>query len=145
MIWQPVGDGAAAGDWAHIAHGRYRFVVEGQARVTEGGQIETYQLELPEFEIIPTSIHAHPGDMMTVLAYPESPLGYRARGNAQEPTAASPLPAGMVLTVTCRHGELISAEAEVTVEAGGSVALALPDDGSTCSLRDPYGNGGLLQ
>ena len=50
----------------------------------------------------------------------------------------------MALRVTCARDGQVTYEGDVTVGEAGAVTLNLPDDGSTCSLVDPYGNGGLL-
>ena len=140
IVWQPVGEGVRVGDWAALEHGTYRFVVEGQARRAAGSDVEPYRIELPSFEVEPTSITIEEG----VARYAASPLGYRARGDSAEPLEASPLPAGMALRVTCARDDQVTYEGDVTVGEAGAVTLNLPDDGSTCSLVDPYGNGGLL-
>ena len=140
IVWQPVGEGVRVGDWAALEHGTYRFVVEGQARRAAGSDVEPYRIELPSFEVEPTSITIEEG----VARYAASPLGYRARGDSAEPLEASPLPAGMALRVTCASNDQVTYEGDVTVGEAGAVTLNLPDDGSTCSLVDPYGNGGLL-
>jgi len=140
IVWQPVGEGVGAGDWARFAPGTYRFVAQGSLRREAAAEIEAYRIELPSFEVQPTSLEVADG----VVSYAASPLGYRARGDRSAPNQPAAVPSGTVLRLSCRTGDAISFEGQLVVGEAGAVDINRPDDGSTCSLTDPYGNGGLL-
>jgi len=140
IVWQPVGEGIGLGDWAAQALGTYRFIVHGTLRRRANDDPESYRVEMPTFQIEPTSIIVND----ETAFYAASPNGYRARGGAETPQEAAPLPKDMVLSLTCRLGDQLTFERQVVVGENGSVDIQRPDDGSACSLVDPYGNGGLL-
>ena len=140
IVWQPVGEGIGLGDWAAQTLGTYRFIVRGTLRRRANDDPEPYRIEMPTFEIEPTSIIVNDG----TARYAASPNGYRARGDAETPQEAAPLPKDMVLSLTCRLDGQITFEGQVVVGENGALAIQRPDDGSACSLVDPYGNGGML-
>ncbi len=140
IVWQPVGEGIGLGDWAAQELGAYRFVVHGTLRRTSTGEPEPYRIEMPRFDVDATSVSVVDG----VARYAASPNGYRARGDADRPEEATPLPKDMVLSLTCRLDDQITYEDQIRVGEGGRVDIQTPNDGSACSLVDPYGNGGLL-
>ena len=140
IVWQPVGEGIGLGDWAAQILGTYRFVVHGTLRRSSTDAPESYRIELPSFDVEATSLSVVDG----IARYAASPHGYRARGNGDAPQEATPLPKDMVLSLTCRFEDQITFEGQIVVGENGSVDIQRPDDGSACSLVDPYGNGGVL-
>ena len=140
IVWQPVGEGIGLGDWAAQELGTYRFVVHGTLRRASADDLESYRIEMPSFDVEATTVAVVDG----VAQYAASPNGYRARGDSDGPQEATPLPKDMVLSLTCRLDDQITYEDQIRVGENGAVDIQRPDDGSACSLVDPYGNGGLL-
>ncbi|MDE0882858.1 MAG: hypothetical protein OSB21_09700 [Myxococcota bacterium] len=140
VVWQPVGEGTEPGAWAAMTHGSYRFVAQGRARRSAEGELESYKLELPSFEIIPAEIQFVDG----VVSYQASALSYRLRAVLVSPNAPAPLPEGMILGLVCRIAGEVTFESDVSVGPSGNLELVPPGDGSSCSLRDAYGNAGSL-
>ena len=68
IVWQPVGEGVRVGDWAALER-HVCFVVDASSS-RSGSDVEPYRIELPSFEVEPTSITIEDG----VARYVASPL-----------------------------------------------------------------------
>ena len=139
IVWQPVGEGVRVGDWAALEHGTYRS--SWRARLV-AQRVRTSSRTGSSCRALRSSRRA--SRSKTASHGMRRARWATGRGDSAEPLEASPLPAGMALRATCARDDQVTYEGDVTVGEAGAVTLNLPDDGSTCSLVDPYGNGGLL-
>lgn len=137
VSWQPVGEGVAADGWAMVPMGRYRFRIRGHAIRSEGADPEPYELELPPFEVVPTRIESAAVDAGYRLTYPATPVGTRMRAQEGDPTLATPLPEGMIVTARCADGDYV-------LLVGADGAAAGPVGTLPCELSDEMGNQGRL-